>query len=226
MEATLDSLIREVQGASASTLEQLELASHRAADLVDLGDSLLNHFVDRCRKDGKTWAEIGEHLGVTRQAAQKRFVESAITFERFTDRARLALAHANDEARAMNHNYIGTEHVLLALFDTNGGVSDRVLQDLGITHDAMVREIKTMIGRGASPVTGQQPLTPRTKKVLEEAVNAAVGLGHNYVGTEHLLVALFRGQDGVAKRLLETRGATETVVRQKVVEELLRSKRA
>ncbi|MBV8159842.1 MAG: hypothetical protein JO265_02860 [Acidimicrobiia bacterium] len=226
MEVTLDSLIREVQAASTSTLEQLEAAAGRAADLADLGDSLLNHFVDRCRKGGKTWAEIGEHLGVTRQAAQKRFVEGTVTFERFTDRARLALAHANDEARAMNHNYIGTEHLLLALFDTNGGVSDQVLEELGFTHDAVAGEVKTMIGRGASGVAGQQPFTPRTKKVLEVAVSAAIQLGHNYVGTEHLLLALFRGQQGVAKVLLEKGGATEPIVLQKVVEKLTRSKSA
>src|SRR4051812_4009988 len=148
MEVTLDSLVREVQSASVSTLEQLEIAAHRATDLADLGDALLNHFVDRCRKQGNTWAEIGEHLGVTRQAAQKRFVDELVNFERYTDRARLAVAHANDEARAMNHNYIGTEHLLLALFDTNGGVSDVVLGELGITHDVIEGLIETMTGRG------------------------------------------------------------------------------
>src|SRR5690349_11738317 len=133
MEVTLDGLIREVQAAAPSTLDQLEIAAHRAADLEQLGDSLLNHFVDRCRKEGNTWAAIGEHLGVTRQAAQKRFVDGSDSFYQYTDRARLVVAQANDEARAMNHNYIGTEHLLLALFDTNGGVSDVVLHELGIT---------------------------------------------------------------------------------------------
>jgi GNAT superfamily N-acetyltransferase len=217
MEVTLDGLIREVQAGSPSTLQQLELAAHRAADLADLGDALLNHFVDRCRKDGKTWAEIGEHLGVTRQAAQKRFVDGPAPLERFTDRARLALAHANDEAVALHHNYIGTEHLLLALFDTNGGVSDLVLRDLGITHDMVVAEVDRVIGRGAAPVTGQQPLTPRAKKVLEEAVNQAIDWGHNYIGTEHLLLALFRGQQGMAKAVLEKHGADESVIRASLV---------
>ena len=220
MEVTLDGLIRQVQAASPSTLAQLEFAAHRARDLADLGDSLLNHFVDRCRKDGKTWAEIGEHLGVTRQAAQKRFVDGSVTFERFTDRARLAVARANDEALAMNHNYIGTEHLLLALFETNGGVSDLVLQELGVTHDDVVRDVQAMIGRGPTKVTGPQPFTPRSKKVLEEAVSTSLELGHNYIGTEHLLLALFRGQEGVAKLVLEQRGAGADEVRAKVLEKL------
>jgi biotin operon repressor len=220
VEVSLDSLIREIQAASPSTLEQLEVASQRAADLADVGDSLLSHFVDRCRKEGNTWAEIGEHLGVTRQAVQKRFVEGPFTFERFTDRARLAIAHANDEARGMNHNYIGTEHLLLALVDTNGGVSDVVLQELGITRAAISKEIETRIGRGPTPVTGQQPFTPRAKKVLDEAINTAVELGHNYIGTEHLLMALFRGQDGLAKQVLEQHNASEAAVRTAVIEKL------
>jgi hypothetical protein len=218
MEITLDSLIRDVQAASPVTLERLRAASERAAGLADLGDSLLSHFVDQSRKDGKTWAEIGAHLGVTRQAVQKRFVDGPAAFERFTDRARLAVAHANDEARAMNHNYIGTEHLLLALFDTNGGVSDVVLRDLGLTKEATVEEIEAVIGRGPTAVTGQQPFTPRAKKVLDEAGSAAAELGHDYIGTEHLLLALFRGQDGLAKVVLWRRGAVESPVRVKIVE--------
>jgi hypothetical protein len=220
MEITLDGLIREVRASSPSPLERLEIASQRAADLVELGDALLNHFVDSCRKEGKTWAEIGEHLGVTRQAAQKRFVEGSQIFERFTDRARLAVARSNDEALAMRHNYIGTEHLLLALFDTNGGVSDVVLQELGLSHDAATREIETIIGRGPGEVTGQQPFTPRAKKVLEEAVNVSSEIGHRYIGTEHLLLALFRGQQGVAKVVLEKHGATEDRVRESILRHL------
>jgi hypothetical protein len=219
MDVTLDSLIRDVQASSADTLVQLEVASQRAGDLADLGDSLLNHFVDRCRRSGHTWAEIGEHLGVTRQAVQKRW-PGPVTFERFTDRARGALAKSQTEASNLHHNYVGTEHLLLALFDTGGGISDKVLRDLGVTHDAIVEEITRAIGLGSAPVSGLQPFTPRAKKVLEEAASAALELGHNYIGTEHLLLGLFRGQDGIAKRLLDERGATEEVVRAKVIERL------
>ena len=220
MDVTLDGLIREIQVSIDDVLDQLELAARRADELSDLGDSLLNHFVDRCRKSGKTWAEIGQHLGVTRQAAQKRFVSGPVTFERYTDRARLAINNAVDEAKALQHNYVGTEHLLLALFDTTGGISDQVLAELGITHAAIVEAVEQLIGRGETPVSGSVPFTPRAAKVLEQAVEAALNMGHNYIGTEHLLLALFRGQDGLAKKMLEERGASTETVKSKVVEKL------
>jgi hypothetical protein len=220
MAVTLDSLIRDVQSLSPDTLVQLEEASKKAADLSDLGDSLLNHFVDRCRRSGKTWAEIGEHLGVTRQAVQKRFVTLPVTFERFTDRARRAVKQSLDEATAMQHNYVGTEHQLLGLFDTGEGISDIVLAELGITHDAIAADVLEMIGKGATAVSGQQPFTPRAARALEDAGTTALELGHNYVGTEHLLLGLVRAQDGLAKQLLDQHGATQDVVRAKVVEKL------
>ena len=214
---TLDGLIREVQSLSPDALVQLEVASQRAEDLADLGDSLLNHFVDRSRRSGHTWAQIGQHLGVTRQAVQKRFVESGVSLERFTERARRALAGARAEATALHHNYVGTEHQLLALFDTGGGVSDAALRELGVERDGIEQDIVARIGRGATAVSGEQPLTPRATKVLEEAVLAAGELGHNYVGTEHLLLALFRGQDGLAKQMLEKRGVEYKPLLTKVV---------
>jgi hypothetical protein len=211
MEVTLDGLIREIQASSTDTLQQLETASSRAAELTDLSDALLNHFVDRCRKDGHTWAEIGEHLGVTRQAVQKRFVVASrqVTFERFTDRARAALANARREAVALQHNYVGTEHLLLALFDTAGGVSDQALAEMGIAHDEIKQAVTELIGLGASPVEGEPGFTPRASQVLQEATNIAVAFGHNYIGTEHLLLGLYKLAGGVAAKLLDERGATE-----------------
>lgn len=217
MEVTLDGLIRDVQAFSPETLVQLEVASHRAGDLADLGDSLLNHFVDRCRRAGHTWAEIGQHLGVTRQAVQKRFVESGIALERFTDRARAALQGARTEAAALNHNYVGTEHQLLALFDTGGGISDVALRELGVERGGIEQDILKTIGRGPTPVASEQPFTPRAAKVVEEAATAAIELGHNYVGTEHLLLAMFRGQAGLGKQLLEKRGVKHDAVLAKVI---------
>jgi ATP-dependent Clp protease ATP-binding subunit ClpC len=99
-------------------------------------------------------------------------------------------------------------------------VSDVVLRDLGLTKEATVEEIEAVIGRGPTAVTGQQPFTPRAKKVLDEAGSAAAELGHDYIGTEHLLLALFRGQDGLAKVVLWRRGAVESTVRVKIVEHL------
>jgi len=223
MAITLDELIRVVQHSADDDLSQLEVAATKARELGELGDSLLNHFVDRSRRAGHTWAEIGEHLGVTRQAAQKRFVDSAgvsITFERFTMRARGALDHAVNAAVAIQHNYIGTEHLLLGLFDEPDGVAAKVLGTLGIEHAVVHRKVMETFGMGPSPVAGRPPFTPRAAKVLEEAVNASQDLGHNYVGTEHLLLGLYRGQDGFVRQLLVAMGATPEKVRDEVVKAL------
>jgi len=221
MTLTLEALINEVGSQSGESLEQLGKASEKAAELTDLGDALLNHFVDRCRRSGHTWAQIGQYLGVTRQAAQKRFVDSVgdgVTLERFTPRARQALDRAQQVADSLNHNYVGTEHQLLALFDVKGGLAARALTDLGLTKEAVERALGAKLGKGPMCVAGPHPLTPRARTVLEEAVRAAVELGHNYVGTEHLLLGLYRGQDGLAKLFLNELGATREAAEKKVID--------
>lgn len=221
MAPTLDELIKNVEGASQDDLLQLEAAAAKARELGELGDSLLNHFVDRSRRSGHTWAEIGEHLGVTRQAAQKRFVDSAgssITMERFTMRARRALDSAVDAALGFDHSYVGTEHLLLGLFDDPEALAAKVLATLGMKRDHVAANIASSVGRGPSPAAGRPPFTPRAAKVLEEAINASVDLGHNYQGTEHILLGLYRGQDGLAKQILERDGVT----RDKVLAEVVR----
>ena len=228
MTTTLDGLIREVRDQSGDVLIQLEAASRKASELDELGDALLTHFVDRCRRSGRTWAEIGEHLGVTRQAAQKRFVDTIgdfVSLERFTMRAREALDRSQEAAARLNHNYVGTEHQLLALFDIEDGLAAGALSELGVVRNAVEREVLAMVPRGAQAFagssTGPRPFTPRARKVLEEAVSVALELGHNYVGTEHLLLGLYRGQEGVACLVLEKLGATREAAKAKVVELLI-----
>src|SRR5215831_13182796 len=153
MVVTLDGLIQQVREGADGELGQLERASQLAEELGELADSLLTYFVDRCRVSGRTWAEIGAHLGVTRQAARKRFVDTVgagVTFERFTLRARQALDRADEVAESMHHNYVGTEHQLLALMDTTGGVAARALADLGISRRAVAAEITEAVGEGRS----------------------------------------------------------------------------
>jgi hypothetical protein len=220
MELTLAELIDDVVAQADDTLMQLEAASRRAAELDELGDALLNHFVDRSRRSGYTWTEIGRHLGVTRQAAQKRFVDAvggAVTLERFTMRARQALDHAREVASSLNHNYVGTEHLLLALFDIEGGLAAKALTELSVSRKAVEKVIIDRVERGAKAVPGSQSFTPRARKALEEAVNASIDLGHNYVGTEHLLLGLYRGQEGLAKQILEQLGAKPDIVRSEIV---------
>ena len=221
MVATLDGLIQQVREETDDELGQLERASQLSVELGELADSLLTYFVDRCRVSGRTWAEIGEHLGVTRQAARKRFVDTVgvgVTLERFTLRARDALDQSNGVAESLGHNYVGTEHLLLALMDTTGGIAARALADLGISRRAVETEISEIVGEGQSRAPGLRPFTPRAKKVLEEAVNVSAELGHNYVGTEHLLLGLYRGQDGLAAQILDRLGADRQSAKAKVIE--------
>src|SRR5262245_34283475 len=193
MVATLDGLIHQVREQADDELVQLERASQLSEELGELADSLLTYFVDRCRVSGRTWAEIGAHLGVTRQAARKRFVDTVgdgVTLERFTMRARHALDRAGEVAGSMHHNYVGTEHQPPGQMNTAAGIAALALADLRISSQAVAAEITAAVGDGPSHAPGPRPLTPRARKVLEEAVNVSLDLGHNYVGTEHLLLGL------------------------------------
>ena len=139
-------------------------------------------------------------------------------FERFTDRSRRAVVLAQDEARLLNHNYIGTEHILLGLLREGGGVAVQVLGSLTISLDVVRQEVASLIGVGQAPVTGHIPFTPRAKKVLEESLREALQLGHNYIGTEHILLGLIREGEGVAAQVLQKLGADLDRVRQSVVQ--------
>ena len=117
-------------------------------------------------------------------------------FERFTERARQVVVLAQDEARALKHNYIGTEHILLGLLREEEGLAARVLESLDITVEEVRAQIARIVGQGDEVTTGQIPFTPRAKKVLELALREALSLGHNYIGTEHILLALLELEDG------------------------------
>ena len=222
MELTLDTLIRDVKQSSEDPLVQLDEASQTAAELDDLGDSLLNHFVDICRRSGHSWAQIGEHLGVTRQAAQQRFprfdAHDTATFERFTQRARDAVERTEQAARELGHNYIGTEHILLALFDDRESLAAKALAALGVTRANVVTAIVARAPRGPVEIAGPLPFTPRAKRSLLEALSAALQLGHNYVGTEHILLGLYRAPEGLAAVILTELGADRDAARANVVE--------
>ncbi|MEX1007940.1 MAG: Clp protease N-terminal domain-containing protein [Acidimicrobiia bacterium] len=222
---TLDGLIQSVvhDAASDDLLDQLATASATAGDLGDLGDALLGHFVDRCRRDGHSWAEIGGSLGVTKQAVQKRFVaRAAVPFmiERFTVRARRVLDDATEEARALGHNYRGTEHLLLALFHDPEGLAAKVLESMHITRAAVEREVLAHVTRGGGvPAADVPPLTPRAARVLELAGEyEALDLGHNYIGTEHILLGLLREGNGLAARVLTDLAVDHASLKAKTIE--------
>jgi ATP-dependent Clp protease ATP-binding subunit ClpC len=139
-------------------------------------------------------------------------------FERFTDRSRRVVVFAQDEARLLNHNYIGTEHILLALIREGEGVGAKALESLNISLEGARREVRDIIGTGQAAPTGHIPFTPRAKKVLELSLREALQLGHNYIGTEHILLGLIREGEGVAAQVLQTLGADLNRVRQMVIQ--------
>ena len=139
-------------------------------------------------------------------------------FERFTDRARRVVVLAQEEARMLNHNYIGTEHILLGLIHEGEGVAAKALESLGISLEAVRQQVEEIIGQGQQAPSGHIPFTPRAKKVLELSLREALQLGHNYIGTEHILLGLIREGEGVAAQVLVQLGADLNRVRQQVVE--------
>ena len=141
-------------------------------------------------------------------------------FERFTDRARRVVVLAQEEARMLNHNYIGTEHILLGLIHEGEGVAARALDSLGIGLGAVRVQIEEIIGRGQHASSGHIPFTPRAKKVLELSLREALQLGHTYIGTEHILLGLIREGDGVAAQVLVRMGADLDRTRQQVMQVL------
>ncbi len=139
-------------------------------------------------------------------------------FERFTDRARRVVVLAQEEARMLNHNYIGTEHILLGLIHEGEGVAAKALESLGISLEGVRQQVEEIIGQGQSAPSGHIPFTPRAKKVLELSLREALQLGHNYIGTEHILLGLIREGEGVAAQVLVKLGADLNRVRQQVIQ--------
>ncbi len=219
----LDELITQTRGlaCSAEPLEVLASAARRQQELTDLGEQLLDHFVQEARTAGCSWSQIGTALGVTKQAAQQRHsvlrsllgkikggVESVMegAFNRFTDRARRVVVLAQEEARQLRHDYIGTEHLLLGLLREGEGVGAQALQGAGITLDVVRAEVEKIIGCGQGTPRGHIPFTPRSKKVLELALREALRLSHNYIGTEHILLGLLREGEGVGAQVITAAG--------------------
>ena len=223
---TLQELIQEVEqdAASPEPLKRLETAAGMIRSLDDVGDAALGYFVDQARRAGHSWSEIGESLGVSKQAAQQRQVArtgglTAVTFERFTDRARHVVASSADCAREFQHNYIGTEHLLLAQFSMPEGLAAQVLTESGLSADVVRQAIRDRAGEGAQVPEGHLPFTPRAIEVFTGALATALELGHNYIGTEHLLLGLAR-TEGLANEILTSAGLDVDVLTPKVIAKL------
>ncbi|HEY9378087.1 MAG TPA: Clp protease N-terminal domain-containing protein [Jiangellaceae bacterium] len=140
-------------------------------------------------------------------------------FERFTDRARRVVVLAQEEARMLNHDYIGTEHILLGLIHEGEGVAATALTEMGISLEAVRQQVEAIIGKGkTAPTHGHIPFTPRAKKTLELSLRESMQLGHNHIGTEHILLGLLREGEGVAAQVLQRLGADFDRVRLQVIE--------
>ncbi len=145
-------------------------------------------------------------------------------FERFTDRARRVVVLAQEEARLLRHDYIGTEHILLGLLREQDGVAALALRELSIDLEAVREQVRERVGTGRNEPQGHIPFTPRAKKVLEFSLREALHLSHNYIGTEHILLGLMREGGGVAAQVLEAQGAEPTAVRSQVMRLLLQER--
>jgi ATP-dependent Clp protease ATP-binding subunit ClpA len=195
------------------------MAARTAADLDDLGERLLDHFVGAARSAGCSWSEIGAVLGVTKQGAQQRFVSPSAGGrlpDRFGEAAHVAMEVASEEARSLKHNYVGTEHVLLGLVRAEDSLAGQALSMLGIRAEDVRAQIRSMIGEGVVS-HGELGVTPRTKRTFEAARRIALQLGNSCVRSEQLLLALI-ASEGVAPRILEVLGAPPERVREQVAD--------
>ncbi len=218
----LPDLVATVEADAPSTdpLVQLSTATATAADLTRSGDDLIGHFVDRCRQAGRSWAEISDALGVSRQAAHKRFSGAEPPLDRFTARAREAFQAVMGEAEALGHPFVGTEHILLGLFTPPGSIAANLLAGAGLTHDGVVEQVLAKVPRGDRALDTAPTYTPRAVSVLGGVLTSALSLGHNYIGTEHLLLGLHREPEGVGAQILVAAGLDAATTRAKVVEAL------
>jgi hypothetical protein len=222
----LKDLIRAVQDKTmaCTELERIDVAVKYGELLKTLGDDLIGHFVEEARRSGASWSQIGERLGVSKQAAHQRHLQrgprlfgkrrrpsGASFFVRFTEEARDVVARAQDEARSLNHNYVGNEHLLLAL-TTKGGVAERLLRDAGVT-EARVRErTKIWVGEGRETPSGRIPFTPRSKLALQLARKAA---GSGLIETGHILFGILQVPDGMGVEILDALGVARDDLRRR-----------
>ena len=217
---TLQELIETVErdAPGAGVLDLLAAASSTVAQLEEVGDAVLGHFVDRCRRHGHSWTEISTALGVSKQAAHKRFSFPAPTLERVTERARRAIDAAAGASRALGHNYVGTEHLLLGLFAEPEALAAKALAEAGLDRAAVEAKVLEAVPRGGEPLLENPPYTPRASLALQGALGEALRLGHNYIGTEHILLGLVRDREALGARALSDLGVSSEWLRTRLVD--------
>jgi Clp amino terminal domain, pathogenicity island component len=202
----LDDLIDAIKKVHADPLEQLTDAVLAAGHLGDVADHLIGHFVDQARRSGASWTEIGASMGVTKQAAQKRFVpkepgqvpdlDASEGFARFTLRAKNSVVAAQNEARAAGHGQIEPAHLVLGLLIDPDALAAKAIAAQGVTLEAVRQRVTAGLPPPAAEVPALIPFSPQARKALELTSREALRMGHNYIGTEHILLALLEQEDG------------------------------
>ncbi|WP_413757750.1 Clp protease N-terminal domain-containing protein [Streptomyces sp. MMBL 11-3] len=199
----LDDLIEAIKKVHEDALDQLQDAVLAADHLGDVADHLIGHFVDQARRSGASWTDIGRSMGVTRQAAQKRFVPKAEAdldpsqgFSRYTPRARNVVVVSQEEARTAGNDQIRTEHLVLGLITEADGLGAKAITAQGVTLDAVREAASAALPARAESMPALVPFDAGAKKVLELTFREALRLGHNYIGTEHVLLALLEHEAG------------------------------
>ena len=201
----------------AEPLALITQAQSRARQLGELGDQLVGHFVDQARAAGASWSQIGDAIGVSKQAAQQRWVSP--TLQRFTPRARNVLVAAQERARTDRVAQVGTEQLLFGLFSEPEGLAGMALAELGGSLDTVRQAVEARMPAGDTEIQGHIPFGAQGKSVLKQAVKEALDLDHNYVGTEHLLLALL-STEGLARQILGNLGISYDAARDLLVERL------
>jgi len=241
----LDELIGYVTSQDGTALDHVSAAVHVSEHLGELADHLIGHFVDQARKSGASWTEIGQSMGVTKQAAQKRFVPKAsewgdllagafppdpVKFSRFTDRAKRAVIAARQEAIKRRHDRVLPEHLALGLLHEPEGLAAQAIAALGVWPEAARAALGAALPAGMPDrgAPGHVPFDSRAMKVLELTLREALALGHNYIGTEHILLGLIEEEESAGGGPLAGLGVTKERARDwllPVLEQLAAAKR-
>ena len=217
----LDDLIEAITKVHSEPLDQLTDAVLAANHLGDLADHLIGHFVDQARRSGASWTDIGRSMGVTKQAARKRFVPKVPSdldpegFGRFTPRARNVVMAAQNEAHAASNDEITPAHLALGLLHEADAVAGKAIVAQGVTLDAVRAAVTPALPPAVAEVPALVPFDDQAKKALELTFREALRLGHNYVGTEHILLALLEMEDGQGP--LTAAGITKPASEQEIV---------
>ncbi|MCP3797688.1 ATP-dependent Clp protease ATP-binding subunit [Allokutzneria sp. A3M-2-11 16] len=226
--ARLDDLITYVktQYPDGSPLDHLSVAVLTGERLGELADHLIGHFVDQARRGGASWTEIGQSMGVTKQAAQKRFVPKDMdkmtmdSFARYTDDARKVLVHAQEEAKAAGNPEIGTEHILLGLLHAPGALAARALAAEGASEQAVRAAVRLVLSPAQQDIPEQIPFTGSAKKVIQLTLRESLRHNSKHIGTEHLLLALLREEAGAGAKVIADLGLSRKAIETRIHAEL------